>query len=389
MREQELALFGLFTTIVFFLAIYLMLRAKSRFREAQDTLREAQDLHNKLDEHKEKNLKILESKSRDIANQNDFLTRTYESLQKGHIQGRKWLLNMICEARLSRDEGVAKYLEDKERPAYSAAQAVRKVKEDKQKILRELLFLRSKIETYEEYFPFLKELEEEILNDDEDFRGYSVDDMKKTDPVRRLLSYDEYSKLSTCQRNQLALDRYLNKTSKVEIGKMYERFLGWEFEKEGYEVKYTGLLCGFEDRGRDLILTQKGNKIIKVVQAKCWSHSKNIHEKHIFQLFGATYELQKKDPEHQYEAVFVTTTNLGEYAEYIAGLLHVQVIHKELSKDWPMIKCNIGASGNKIYHLPFDQQYDKTKIDKPTECRVRTVHEAESLGFRRAYRWRH
>ncbi|WP_439794691.1 sunset domain-containing protein [Turicimonas muris] len=49
----------------------------------------------------------------------------------------------------------------------------------------------------------------------------------------------------------------------------------------------------------------------------------------------------------------------------------------------------MGSSGNKIYHLPFDQQYDKTRIDKPGEYWVKTVKEAEKLGFRRAYRWKH
>jgi hypothetical protein len=39
------------------------------------------------------------------------------------------------------------------------------------------------------------------------------------------------------------------------------------------------------------------------------------------------------------------------------------------------------------YHLPFDQQYDRTKIIPALdECYVRTVAEAEERGFRRAFR---
>ncbi|WP_304419060.1 restriction endonuclease, partial [Turicimonas muris] len=248
------------------------------------------------------------------------------------------MISLICETKASSDERLAEYLENKDRPAYSAAEAVRKVKVEKQKIRNELLFLRSKLDTYEEYFPFLKELENEILNDREDFRSFTKTDLNEVDPVRKLLNYEEYSKLSVCQRNQLALDRYLSRTSKIEVGKMYERFLGWEFEKAGYNVQYDGLLLGLVDRGRDFILSKDGSKTIKVVQAKCWSQSKTIHEKHIFQLFGTTYELQKKDPQHRYQAVFVTTTALSEYAEYVAKLLKIQVVHKELRKDWPMIK---------------------------------------------------
>ena len=55
-----------------------------------------------------------------------------------------------------------------------------------------------------------------------------------------------------------------------------------------------------------------------------------------------------------------------------------------------MIKCNINpASNTKIYHLPFDQQYDKIKVgDQEGELYALTVKEAEKLGFRRAFRWR-
>ena len=58
--------------------------------------------------------------------------------------------------------------------------------------------------------------------------------------------------------------------------------------------------------------------------------------------------------------------------------------------EYQIVKCNVSKdSGEKIYYLPMDQQYDKTLIeDKKYECYVETVKEAEELGFRRAWRWR-
>ena len=45
-------------------------------------------------------------------------------------------------------------------------------------------------------------------------------------------------------------------------------------------------------------------------------------------------------------------------------------------------------TGEKIYHLPIDQQYDKNLIEEEkNECYIETVNEAEELGFRRAWRW--
>ena len=55
--------------------------------------------------------------------------------------------------------------------------------------------------------------------------------------------------------------------------------------------------------------------------------------------------------------------------------------------EFPRIKCNINNDGEKIYHLPFDQQYDRVQIINDGEMYATTVTEAEEAGFRRAYRW--
>ncbi len=56
---------------------------------------------------------------------------------------------------------------------------------------------------------------------------------------------------------------------------------------------------------------------------------------------------------------------------------------------YPCIKCNISTgNGGRIYHLPFDQQYDATRVDPERgERYALTVVEAEKAGFRKAFRW--
>ena len=63
------------------------------------------------------------------------------------------------------------------------------------------------------------------------------------------------------------------------------------------------------------------------------------------------------------------------------------VSHRPMG-EFPRIKCNINrATGEKIYHLPFDQKYDSVVIEeKKGECYAFTVQEAENKGFRRAFR---
>lgn len=69
-----------------------------------------------------------------------------------------------------------------------------------------------------------------------------------------------------------------------------------------------------------------------------------------------------------------------------ANRLGVPVKYIPLDLGYPMIKCNVNQ-GNKIYHLPFDQQYDRVKIQHDGEFYVKTVGEAERKGFRRAKRY--
>lgn len=215
----------------------------------------------------------------------------------------------------------------------------------------------------------------------------NVEELEKADPTQLYLSREEWERLSVTQRNQLALDRYLSRSkSNWEIGRFYERYLGYLREMDGWGVAYHGALKGFEDLGRDLICTKDGT--IEIVQAKCWSASKVLHEKHLFQLFGTSVHFRLAHPGARVVSVLATTTSLSDVALEVARALDIRIDTIALASPYPMIKCNINSSTKeKIYHLPFDQQYDRTQVTRRGECYVATVAEAESLGFRRA--WRH
>jgi hypothetical protein len=187
------------------------------------------------------------------------------------------------------------------------------------------------------------------------------------------------------------------------VGREYERFIGYNYETLGYDVVFSGAIQGLEDMGRDVIARRRSE--FRVIQCKYWSQDKLIHEKHIFQLFGSTLEyafrLGKFDDVRQLSLfgggikatdvmpVLYTSTRLSDVAREVAKTLHVEYTENVRPSDYPMVKCNISLrGGEKIYHLPFDQQYDRTKIDlQRDEKYVCTVAEAETAGFRRAWRW--
>lgn len=201
--------------------------------------------------------------------------------------------------------------------------------------------------------------------------------------------------MTRAEKFQRALERYWqSKKSPWRLGRDYERYVGYLLESEGFKVEYYGIEAGLEDLGRDLVCSN-GNDV-RIVQCKYWSFQKTLHEKHVCQIYGTTtaygIEFGKKQDlfgKVQITPWLYTSCAASPKAKEFAEMLGVRVVDNFSLRRYPIIKCNVSLrDGEKIYHLPFDQQYDRTLIEYKHECYVETVAEAEALGFRRAFRWR-
>lgn len=332
----------------------------------------------------------LEGKTLELKHIESYLAERDKLFVESFCKGRRWLADLVADAETAIDEEPEQYLLDKANPAPKAAEIVRAIKDEKRGLRAKLKFLEYQLRSYEEYFPFLEEYKEAILDESIALSAGSdnVEAIEFSDPVQRFLSKQEYGKLPSSEKNQLALDRYLARPKKNwEIGRIYERYLGYLYEQQGWRVTYEGAIKGFEDFGRDLICT-KDDRIL-IVQAKYWSKNKVVREKHVLQLYGTAclYKMQNKD--HKISAVLCITTDPSEEAKFAASHLKVKIRVLAHTDDYPMIKCNVNpTTKEKIYHLPFDQQYDRTVIgNQPGECYVKTTREAEDLGFRRAWKF--
>jgi hypothetical protein len=307
--------------------------------------------------------------------------------------GFPWLAEAYAQYFQLRDNAVAAYLERKPRPAAKAADHIRSIAAERRRAEKLWRVLNYQITYYEALFPWLVEFKGEELDDlvrqltQPQAAATTADEAQ--DPVRHWLTAAEYRDLSTAQKNQLALDRYWQKKKPPwELGRDYERFIGHEYESKGWQVAYQGIIEGLADLGRDLI-AQRGSKT-QVVQCKYWSKHKTIHEKHIFQLFGTVVAYRIDHPDSHTSGVFVTSTQLSDRARQFAAALTISCRESVPLASYPSIKCNVARrDGSKIYHLPIDQQYDRTLVEEErNECYVTTVAEAEHMGFRRAFRWR-
>ena len=346
------------------------------------------ELHNKKEELYEKTALI-----------NNLIKKADKSIQseaknKGNKKARAWFGALYAETQSLLDNYRSNLLRYKKRPSLKGAEQVREVKKEKRELNKKLKILEYQLKTYEQYFPIIEDFKDYILEDDTFLikSDGSVSQDEDYDPVQKFLKPEEFKKLPVDRKNQLALDRYLNKThTKLEIGRFYERYIGYLYEQEDWIVKFFGIIEGFDDLGRDLVCT-KGNEI-HIVQTKNWSKYKIIREKYLYQHFATTihYQLQEKiSKKVKVKPIFYATIDFSDMAKKVSKALNIQIKTEKLKKDYPMIKCNINPSTKeKIYHLPFDQQYDKVIIgNNPGELYVKTVTEATKKGFRRAFRYR-
>ena len=359
------------------------------------------NLNSEKQKYAEDKIKIAQQWDKKVANDKESL----RLLAGQKAMGFPWLATAYADFFALEDKQLEQHLKYKKHPAYTAAEAVKDAGRRRREAEFRQRLTKYKIEYYEALFPWLSDLIAETEEEDQQLSilfERSTD--SQDDAASHWLTAEEFAKLPTQQKYQKALDRYASrKKTAWEIGRDYERYIGYVWESKGYTVAYHGALEGFEDMGRDLI-AMKGDTI-EIIQCKYWSQHKTIHEKHIFQLFGTTIEYWmsldstknrtietfiKKFSEHKVIPIFVTSTALSDTARKVAKALNVVVHEKHSYAEYPRIKCNTsGRDREKIYHLPFDQQYDRVVIEPhKAECYTTTIAEAESKGFRRAFRWR-
>jgi hypothetical protein len=364
----------------------------------------------KLEEEVREKLEQLERDEKFLEDQRKQDSEALIRLFDEKSQGFPWLAKAYADYSHLRDIKIANWMEKKTHPAQRSAEILREISSKKRETQRKFRITKYLLEMYESLFPFLIDFRGEDLDDYIRVRLERYDQEKKK-PEDGIIIYTTEGERETLAKKELfqrALDRYWQKKkSPWEIGRDYERYIGYLYESKKYTVYYQGIVEGLEDLGRDLI-AKRGNEI-EVIQCKYWSQNKTIHEKHICQLFGTTLKYwveNQKDlrnelriqqelfPEliqkKQIKGIFVTSTSLSETAREFAKELGIVVKEEFPFQKYPSIKCNVSRStGEKIYHLPFDQQYDRTIVEEErNECYVETVAEAEDLGFRRAYRWR-
>lgn len=333
-------------------------------------------------------LKEKEAQIDDLQNKLNEHTAGLQTILSSNLTSIPWLAGMMADYLTCDFEIMAKQLDwgyDQKRLKKVAA--IREIRADAKARIQEAKEAVYQLEYLRSLYPGI----DDVLDTDYkdlDFSGT----IPEHDPARDYLSKEEWAALAPAQRDQLALDRYIQSRSKSkwQIGRDYELSVAHEFIRNGYSVDTFGSYMKLEDLGRDLIA--KNERDTYIIQCKYWSASKTIHEKHIYQLYGTlvTYKIENPDFLTTVKGLFITNTTLSPTAREAADMLGITIRENHQMTDFPRIKCNIGRDEfgpTHIYHLPMDAQYDAVQIKNPGEFYANTVQEAIDAGFRRAYKW--
>lgn len=370
-----------------FIGLSLYLFYKLQLRE-----KENENLNDKL-KNSEKRVASLE----ECISKKDNL---YEVLKENNQYSKAYIPSLLSDFITLQYSYSEQYLLTKKHPARKEALRINDLKRQTKDWITKYKEIEYKYEYLQSLFPELdkySDLSKGLINE--------VNNEEETDDVEEYLmtnlSKDEYNNLNDEQKAERALEFYIrsNRKTNWQLGRDYELSVGYEYEQKGYQVEYTGITNRLEDLGRDLIVHK--NQEIFIVQCKYWSSDKVIREKHIAQLFGTAkqYEMEIGDGDsvglfkQKVVPILITSTNLSDTAKKFAKYLGVEYQENRPFKEFPRIKCNASKKPDgtisKIFHLPMDQQYDKTLIKLSGEYRVKTVKEAIKLGFRRAFRYRY
>lgn len=393
-RDHANGIFYFMVALICIIVFLLLIYHFNNKEKCERAIRNVEDTYNR----KEAELAIEYNRKENLLLQRtNVVSRRETLLQQTLTQSTpfKQCAKLYADFSIVLYDKIEEHLKRKSHPAYKAAEEVRACKariKHLEEANKEFVY---KYEYLVSVFPEL----EEYIGDDEALLQLNKEAnlnsfLNDYDRTRNYISKEEWERMPENNRNQLAFERWKQQPkSKWTIGMLYEMYIAHILREFGYYVIDFGIRRGLDDLGRDIIATKviDGKLNTFVIQCKNWSHIKEIHENVICQLYGTTLEYKLSHPDvcnrGEVYPMLITSTALSGMAKRFAEKLDVKVkiFHFDIN-GFPLIKCNIN-NGQKIYHLPFDQQYWNTTIDRDGEFYAWSIEEATQKGFRRAYRW--
>ena len=166
-----------------------------------------------------------------------------ENVVKNILESRfpfNYVSSLYTDAITAVFDRAASNLQFKPNPAYTAAETVKSLKREVRRYIEEYRIMLYKYEYLLKQFPELEKYVDDYEAIEATCGEVRIDEVKNDiRQGQRLDIKEEYNSMEADERNQLALDRYINGNSKSkwEIGRDYELYIGYRFREEGWEVE--------------------------------------------------------------------------------------------------------------------------------------------------------
>ena len=162
-------------------------------------------------------------------------------------------------------------------------------------------------------------------------------------------------------------------SSNLGLNKRYRIYIGYLYERMGWQVDYSG--------GRNLI-SRKDNKLIVTISEAIMTVDLSAMQA----LLGAAMECKRDNPSTIVSAMCVTSSALISRVSSLAKKFSIAVREHFYFRNFPCVRCKAYSEIQRVYYVPDDEEYLSVKMFPEYGDRYCwSPDEAEAMRFYRPY----
>ena len=160
-------------------------------------------------------------------------------------------------------------------------------------------------------------------------------------------------------------------SSNAGINKRYRIYIGYLYERMGWDVDYSF--------GKNLI-SRKDNKIIVTLTESV----STIDLDNMYSLVGTAMEYRKDNINDTVSAMCITSSALISRVKSLAQKFNIAVREHFYFRNFPCVRCKADVDGQKVYYVPDDEEYLSVKVNLLRGDKYCwSAEDAEYVGFNR------
>ena len=157
------------------------------------------------------------------------------------------------------------------------------------------------------------------------------------------------------------------------LNKRYRIYIGYLYERMGWEVDYSG--------GKYLVSKRENKTIVTLAEA-----ISTIALSNMYTLLGMAMDYAVGNPHGHVSAMCMTSSTLVSRVINLASKFNIAVREHFYFRNFPCVRCKAYSEVERIYYVPDDEEYLSVNINPAEGDRYCwSTDEAEAMRFYRPY----